>query len=120
MGSKLQTLNRAFLAHSAAMLLACVLVASNARAEESVRSETVKFQDLNVGTSAGVEALYRRIQAAAKRVCTPPAGWVAQLGASTCAKDAQARAIATVNLPLLTAYYQMKTGDHTQRIAANR
>jgi UrcA family protein len=39
-----------------------------------VRSETVKFQDLNVGTPAGVEALYGRIHSAAVRVCSPSGG----------------------------------------------
>jgi UrcA family protein len=115
-----QTINRAFLAHSAAMLLACVLVASNALADEQVRSETVKFQDLNVSSPAGVETLYSRIHSAARRVCTPPEGWPAQLGASTCVRESEARAIAKVNLPLLTAYYEKKTGDRTQTIAANQ
>src|SRR5437763_909695 len=99
MGSRLQTLNRAFLTYSAAMLLGCVLVASNARAAEEVRSETVKFEDLNVSSPAGVEALYKRIHSAAKRVCAPPAGWPEPISASVCAKDSEARAIAKVNLP---------------------
>ena len=120
MSSKLQTLNRAFLACSTATLLACVLVASNVRADEQLPSETVKFQDLNVATSAGVEKLYHRIHSAARRVCAPPAGWPSQVGSVACAKDAEARAIAKVNLPLLTAYYQKKTGDRTQTIAANQ
>jgi UrcA family protein len=123
MGSRIQTVNRAFLACFTAMLLACVLVASNARADEQLRSETVKFQDLNVSTPAGAEALYRRIHAAARRVCESPSGWPSawpeQVGAAACAKDAEARAIAKVNLPLLTAYYRTKTGDRTQTIAAN-
>jgi UrcA family protein len=120
MGSKLQTINGTFLAHFTAMLLACVLVASNALADEQVRSETVKFQDLNVGTTAGVEALYRRIHSAAVRVCSPPGGWVQQLGAAACTKDAEARAIEKVNLPLLTAFYRTKTGDHRETITAKR
>jgi len=120
MGSKLKTLNRAFVAHSAAMLLAGVLFASNALADDPVRSETVKFQDLNVSSPAGVEVLYRRIHFAAKRVCAPPAGWAAPVGAATCTKDAEARAVAKVNLPQLTAYYQAKTGERTQTIAQNR
>jgi UrcA family protein len=119
MGSKLQTINRAFLAHSTAMLLAGMLVASNALADEQVRSETVKFQDLNVGTPAGVEALYSRIHSAAKLVCAPPAGWE-KFGPTVCIRKAEADAIAKVNLPLLTAYYRMKTGDHKETIAANR
>jgi UrcA family protein len=119
MGSKLQTINRAFVVYSTAMLLACVLVASSARADEQVRSETVKFQDLNVGSPAGAEALYTRIHSAAKRVCASPPGWPEQVSAAICAKDAEARAIAKVNVPLLTAYYRTKTGDRTQTIAAN-
>jgi UrcA family protein len=120
MGSKLHTINRAFLAHSTAMLLACVLVGSNALADEQVRSETVKFQDLNVGTPAGVEAIYRRIHSAAARVCSPPGGWVHQLGAAACTKDAEARAIEKVNLPSLTAFYRAKTGDRRETITAKR
>jgi UrcA family protein len=119
MGSRIQTLNRALLACSTATLLACVLLASNARAAEQVRSETVKFKDLDVGTPAGVEALYRRIHSAARRVCESPAGWPETASAAACAKDAEARAIAKVNLPSLTAYYRAKTGDRTQTIAAN-
>jgi UrcA family protein len=119
MSSKFQTLNRAFLVYSTATLLACLLVASNARADEPLPSETVKFQDLNVTTSAGVEKLYHRIHSAARRVCAPPAGWPSQVGSVACAKDAEARAIAKVNLPLLTAYYRTKTGDRSQNIAAN-
>jgi UrcA family protein len=120
MGSKLQTINRAFLAHSAAMLLACVLVGSNAFADEQLRSETVKFEDLNVGTPAGVEALYRRIHSAAVRVCSPAGGWVGQIGAAACTKDAESKAVEKVNLPSLTAFYRMKTGDHRETITAKR
>jgi len=39
---------------------------------------------------------------------------------ATCTKDAEARAVAKVNLPQLTAYYQAKTGERTQTIAQNR
>jgi UrcA family protein len=119
MSSKLRTINRGFLPYSTAMLVACVLVASNAIADEPLRSETVKFQDLNVGTPAGAEALYSRIHSAAKRVCAPPAGWE-QFGPIVCVRKAEADAIAKVNLPSLTAYYRMKTGDHRETIAANR
>jgi UrcA family protein len=120
MGSKLQTLNRTFVAYSSALLLASVLTASNAQADEPLRSETVKFQDLNVNTPAGVEVLYRRIHSAARRVCEPPSGWPQLVGSAACTRDAEARAVAKVNLPSLTAYYQAKTGDRTQTIAQNR
>jgi UrcA family protein len=120
MSPKLQSVNRVLLAHCAAALVACAFIVSSALAEEPVRSETVKFSDLNVNSSAGVEALYRRIHSAAKRVCAPPEGYQTLVGSVVCVKDAEARAIAQVNLPLLTAYYQRKTGDRTPRIAANR
>ena len=70
MNSNFKTDERPFFAYSSALVLACVLVASNAFADEPSRSETVKFTDLKVDTSAGAEALYRRIQSAARRVCS--------------------------------------------------
>ena len=115
----LQSLEKASLAFSAAMLLACTFVVSNAFAEDQVRRETVKFQDLNTDTPAGVEALYIRIHLAAKRVCsqTDP---VLRYAEGACARMAEARAIGDVNLPLLTAYYRKKTGDRTERLTAKR
>ncbi len=118
MNSNFKTYGRTLPAGSTAMLLAWVLVASNAFADPQLRSETVKFQDLNVSTPAGVEALYSRIHAAAKRVCSAPDWeWYREL---PCAKEAEATAIAKVNVPALTAFYRMKTGDHTETHVANR
>ena len=59
-------------AGAAAMLTGCVFVVSSAFAGESdaqVRTQDIKFQDLNLDTTAGVEALYQRIHSAAERVC---------------------------------------------------
>jgi len=110
--------NRTILAYAAAVVLASVLVASNAHADGPVRSETVKFSDLNLGTSAGVEALYQRIHAAARRVCEQPAGQ--QAAAGKCMTKAESEAIGKVSVPLLTAFYQTKTGTHPATITANR
>jgi len=89
---------------------------------DQVRSQTVKFADLNTGTPAGVEALYKRIHFAAQDVCsvsgTRDLG--SAMSAATCAKESEARAIKRVNLPSLTAYYQMKTGGHSETLAAKR
>lgn len=57
MNSIVQTLNRAFLAYPTALLLACARAVSTAYAGDGSR-ETVTFQDLNVSTPDGVEALY--------------------------------------------------------------
>jgi UrcA family protein len=121
MDSKIKTPNRVPLALSTAMLLTCVWAVPSAFADERVRSETVKFQDLNVNTPEGVQALYGRIHAAARRVCseTDP---ILQRGAASCARKAEANAIQKLNLSRLTAYYKVKTktGDHTQPLIAGR
>ena len=119
MSSSVKIAIRMPLAFPAAMLLACVWAGSTASADEPVRSETVKFQDLNVSTSEGVQTLYGRIHAAAWRVCsgTDP---LYQMGARNCAKNAEAKAIEKLNLPQLTAFYRVKTGNHAQPLSANR
>jgi len=105
----------------AATLLACVWAISAAFAGEQVRSETVKFADLDVNTSEGVQTLYGRIHVAAWRVCrTPSADPIYQLGARECVRGAEAKAIGTLNLPQLTAFYRMKTGDRSQPLSASR
>jgi UrcA family protein len=110
----MKTANRLVL--SAAMLLASVWVVPGAFAEELVRSETVKFNDLRVDTPAGVQALYSRIHAAAKRVCED-SDPVMGPGAIACARKAEAGAIQTLSLPQLTAYYREKTGNRSPLIA---
>ena len=118
MNSNVKSHNRSILIYATAMWLACVLVAFDAHAGDDVRSETVKFADLNVGTPAGVEALYGRIHAAASHVCQQPGG---ELQAErTCMRRAESGAIGKVNAPLLTAFYQKKTGSKPQTIIANR
>ena len=102
MDSNLKTLRRSALAFSAATLLAGALAASSALADDVLRSETVRFADLDAGTLAGVQALYGRIHAAALRVCFGPN----PRGARVCASLSERRAIEQLNLPLLTAYYQ--------------
>jgi UrcA family protein len=118
MNTNVQTLNRALLAHAAVALLAGALAVSTASAGEPIRSETVKFQDLNVSSAAGAEALYNRIHAAAKRVCAQPDAW--QPSVIACVRKSEANAISKVNQPLLTAFYRSKTGDRTGSLTANR
>ena len=118
MNSNAKTENRTILACAAAMWLACTLVAFNARAGDESRSETVKFGDLNLGTPADVEALYGRIHVAARRVCQQPAGEL--VAVRGCMTKAESEAIGKVDAPLLTEFYQKKTGSPPQMIAANR
>jgi UrcA family protein len=118
MNSILKTDNRSILRNATALWLGCVLVAFNAYAGDDVRSETVKFPDLNLSTAAGVETLYRRIHAAASRVCAQPAG--EEAATRVCMTKAESEAIAKVNVPSLTAFYQKKSGTQPQTITANR
>lgn len=121
MNSSVKAANRVALAIWPAMLLACVWAASTAFAGEPARAETVKFQDLNVDTAEGVQALYRRIHAAAWHVCSTTSNDpLYQRAALECAKNAEAKAVETVSLPQLTAFYRLKTGNHTQPLSANR
>jgi UrcA family protein len=119
MNSNIKTLIPSALA--TAMLLTCVWGASSAFADEQVRSERVKFADLNVDTPEGVQTLYGRIHAAAKRVCSE-SDPVLRAGASACIRKAEGDAIEKVNLAQLTAYYKIKTktGDHSQPLVATR
>jgi len=96
-------------AGTAGVLLACVFVSGAFAAEPDlgVRMEDVKFQDLNLDNAAGLDALYKRIQAAAKHVCAVHGATRDSRAASAsvkCTKDAEARAIEKINLPALTEF----------------
>jgi len=95
-------------AGAAGVLLACVFVVSSPFAAEPdtrVRTEDILFQDLNLTTTAGVDALYRRIHSAAERVCTDSGqSNLAESASAKCTKDSLARAIKEINLPALTAF----------------
>src|SRR3984893_11246672 len=112
----IKTRNTAFVACS---LVACTLF-SSACAGEAVRSETVKFHDVNVGTPAGVQVLYQRIHSAAKSVCSVDGerDVARAMNSATCAKVAEAEAIKQLDLPALTAYYQIKIGVRPEALAA--
>jgi UrcA family protein len=123
--SNIATHGTPFAARSAAVLLSCMLVGANAlagQADDQAQMETVKFQELNVGANAGVAALYQRIHSAAVHVCN--AGDIRDLAnvadARNCVVEAEARAVAQVNLPALTAYCRIKTGQPVAVLAANR
>jgi UrcA family protein len=119
MNSNIKTGSRAPLAVSLAVVVACVLGVSNAFADDQVRTETVNVQDVNVNSPAGVKALYGRIHSAAQRVCSE-SDHMLQGRARACAKRAEAQAVEKLNLPTLTAYYQIKTGNNTPALSASR
>jgi UrcA family protein len=118
MSSNSKSTTRGPMALTAVMLLAFAVV-SGAYADEPVRSKTVKFGDLNLGSPSGVQALYERIHAAAWRVCSE-SDPIQRLGAGACARKAEAGAIEKLNLPQLTAFYQLKTGGQATPLIVHR
>jgi UrcA family protein len=95
------------------------LAFSGTSAGEEVRTEQVRFPDLNVNTTAGVQALYKRIHRAAQHVCseTDP---ILRAGAAACVAKAEGKAIASLDLPQLTAYYNAKSGNRRELLSSNR
>ena len=76
-----------------------------AAAPDGVRQETVKFGDLDLTRPAGVQELYRRIEHAARDVCDPyvPGRHAVSMSYRDCMDQAIGRAVADVDVPLLTA-----------------
>ena len=110
MNTNVKTSHRMSATISTALLLMCACAFSGAFAGEQVRSERVKFQDLNIDTPEGVQALYGRIHSAALRVCSETDPILRQ------------DAIRKLDLPQLSAYYKVKTkrGEQAERLAAAR
>ena len=81
---------------------------AHAAAPASTDSVVVRFDDLNLGTQAGLQALYRRIQNAARSVCGSPdvlGSHIASEAWKDCVSESVHDAILKVNRPSLTAYY---------------
>ncbi len=80
-------------------------------AAEPGTSIKVKYGDLNLASPSGVEVLYKRIQKAARRVCTidsAPADPVHVSHWQDCYRTAFANAIRDVDNQPLTAMYRQK------------
>jgi|SRR6478752_4598198 len=90
------------------------LVCGSAFAEAPVDpSMKVSYADLNLKSSAGVEALYTRIKKAAYEVCQIPTGTHQiriESELKACKADAIDRAVQQTNLPSLAALHLSKTG----------
>lgn len=97
----------------AAAVIAALVSGSVLAAPPADPAKTVNYSDLNLKSSAGVDALYKRLKKAAYEVCQMPTG-TRQIRIEqefkACKADAVDRAIQQVNLPMLTALHQSKTG----------
>jgi UrcA family protein len=93
------------------MSLACMTEQANAtNALNDSPHRIVELGDLDLNQSIDIERLHRRITQAAREVCRT-SGIVATLRRSRmhqCTRDTVAHAVATLNLPALTAHHQRK------------
>jgi len=92
----------------AAFAYAAVPSLANAAVPADLRSETVRFDDLNLASQAGVQALYVRIRSAAREVCGPGASTGLGVSAAlltNCVSASLHDAVLKVKNPALTAYY---------------
>jgi UrcA family protein len=91
-----------------------------------IRSETVRFADLNIDSSSGAEILYRRLNIAANKVCRelePGRSLVLVAPHRACIHSALSRALAVVGNPAVSAYaaaHGTTVGDVTVRIAQSK
>ena len=79
--------------------------------------QLVTYQDLNLNSDAGTQALYRRIQRAANKVCGEVD--VRELAGmrvkQACVESAISQAVAAVNSPMLTKVYLANSGEPGQQ-----
>lgn len=79
-----------------------------------VRSVVVRYAELDLSKPQGIDALYIRIQGAAKLVCRADSsvlGRYPRVSSSKCYQDAIERAVTQVNLVKLTALHRARTSS---------
>jgi UrcA family protein len=90
-------------AFAALTLSASASFAQTSAREGEVRSVTVKYADLNLGTEAGSRALYDRLVVAARQVCPAEAATLMEINqnleAQRCVDGAVERAVKEIRNP---------------------
>jgi UrcA family protein len=105
--------------------LGCTVIGGEALAQQASAANTppehsmtkwsvtypVGYSDLDVSKLKGAKTLYLRIRHAAEVLCESAATWGKKEG-DACVRKAVDDAVARVDVPLLTQYYQLRTkGD---------
>ena len=103
--------------------LALGFQAAYAAPPQNAPSMVVNFADLDLSHSEGAAVLYQRLKSAAKSVCAPLEGreLARQMNLKACVQGAVSTAVAKVDRPALTAYYEASTNRRSAaiRIARN-
>lgn len=100
--------------HALAALTLAVLVAPAALAAgDAPRTIHVRYDDLNLGSDAGTQALFRRLSRAATRVCELEGvrDLASQHRAEVCYRDALHGAVVAVNNERLSALYRARESN---------
>jgi UrcA family protein len=99
---------------SFALLAGAVLFSTGAwsmpPADIITRTETVKYDPREAATPEGAAALYTRLQKAADRVCSEPAGTRRPLSSvapyAACVKAALGEAVSALHVPMVSVIHQ--------------
>jgi UrcA family protein len=101
--------------------IACTLTGCIGHAEPRAEYRTVRvsYADLDLAKPAGAEALYRRIKAAARKVCGPPETReaIAHQRWRDCYDHAISQAVLDINRQALTALHE---ATHDEPTSASR
>jgi len=94
------------------------LQSAHAAAPQDVPSVVVHFADLDLSRSEGATVLYQRLKDAAETVCAPldERDLARYFSFNACVENAISTAVAKVNRPALTAYYEAKTSGRKATI----
>jgi UrcA family protein len=106
--------------HSLLFLALASVASSFAMADTvvTVKSETVRYDDLRLISAVGAAVLYGRLRGAAERACSSLDGKTPQLSSRyrACVDDTVAKAVAEVNEPVLTKFYESKRAAPTPSV----
>ena len=98
--------------------LALGFQSAHAAPPENILSVVVHFGDLDLARSEGATVLYQRLRGAAETVCAPldDRNVARHMSFRACVQSAISTAVAKVDQPALTAYYEAKTNRRNPTI----
>jgi UrcA family protein len=97
-------------------VVACIACGVLVRADAGQADETVvTYGDLDLNTHDGVTAMYARLEAAAKSVCTAHEGSLSRDRIRLCVDYSVRQAVAEVGAPRLVILYETRTGHAVLR-----
>ena len=87
----------------------------------TVKTETVRYDDIRLISAVGAAVLYGRVHSAAERACGGPMDTVPlaqRQRFKVCVDDAVAKAVGDVNNSMLTWYHESKRGNTSENASS--